>query len=135
MDMSTLNIWAVLAAAVSTFLIGAIWYAKPLFGNAWMKVNGFTEEKLKEANMGVLFLWAFILALIMAFNLGMMLNAPEIDLQMGALYGFLTGFGFVMMGIGTVALFEQRGWKYIFINGGYMCVAFTVMGIILGAWK
>jgi len=34
-----------------------------------------------------------------------------------------------------IALFERRSWKYIVINGGYMTVSFTVMGLILGAWR
>jgi hypothetical protein len=33
-----------------------------------------------------------------------------------------------------VALFERRPWAYLLVNGGYMVVAFVVMGAILGAW-
>ena len=39
------------------------------------------------------------------------------------------------MGLAVVALFEQRPWKYSVINGGYLTVALTVMGLILGAWR
>ena len=46
-----LNIWAVLVAALSTFLIGGLWYSPAVFGKAWMKENGFTEESLKNSNM------------------------------------------------------------------------------------
>ena len=53
----------------------------------------------------------------------------------GALYGFLTGIGWVLPGIGVTAQFEQRGWTYIFINGFYWVVSLTVMGLILGAWR
>jgi membrane-associated HD superfamily phosphohydrolase len=135
MDMSTLNIWAVLVAAVSAFVLGALWYSKIMFGNAWMTAAGLTEEETQDANMGKIFGLAFIMELIMAFNLGMFLNDPSIDTQAGALYGFLTGFGWIAMGIGVVSLFEQRSWKYILINGGYMTVSLLIMGLILGAWK
>jgi hypothetical protein len=32
-------------------------------------------------------------------------------------------------------LFERRSFAYIAINGGYFAVAFTVMGLIIGAWR
>jgi hypothetical protein len=41
----------------------------------------------------------------------------------------------VTLGLGTIALFERRPWKYVLINGGYMTVSFTIMGLILGAWR
>ena len=49
--------------------------------------------------------------------------------------GFLAGAGWVAAGIGIVALFEHRSWKYVAINGGYLTVALTVMGAILGGWR
>jgi hypothetical protein len=52
----------------------------------------------------------------------------------GATAGFLAGFSRVTLGIGIVALFERRPWAYLLVNGGYMVVAFVVMGAILGAW-
>ena len=57
------------------------------------------------------------------------------DLTFGAIAGLLTGLGWVSLSIGIIALFENRSWKYILINGGYMTLAFTIMGIILGGWK
>jgi hypothetical protein len=132
--MSTLNIWAVIVAAISTFVVGWMWYG-PLFGKQWMSLVGLTEEKIREGNMVKIFGLAFIFELVMAYNLAMFLNDASIDWKMGALYGFLTGFGWIFLAIGVQSLFERRSWKYIFINGGYWAVSFTVMGIILGAWK
>ena len=66
-----LNIWAVLVAALSTFLIGGLWYSPALFGKVWMRENGFTEEGLKNSNMAKIFGLAFFLAFIAAINLAM----------------------------------------------------------------
>jgi hypothetical protein len=33
------------------------------------------------------------------------------------------------------ALFEQRSWKYILINVGYITVYLTLIGFILGVWR
>lgn len=134
MDISTLNIWAVLVAALSTFLVGWLWYGL-LFGKAWMSAAGLSEEQLKQGNMAKIFGFAFLFELIMAYCLAIFLNDPSIGLQEGAFYGFLTGFGWIFFALAVNSLYEQKSWKYIFINGGYWTVAFTVMGLILGAWK
>ena len=33
--MPSLNYWAIFVAALSTFLIGGLWYSPAVFGNAW----------------------------------------------------------------------------------------------------
>ena len=132
--MEGLNIWAVLVAALSTFLIGGLWYSRALFGNLWMRENGFTDESLKGSNMTKIFGLAFLLALIAAVNLAMFLG-PESRLEMGALWGFAAGFGWVATFLGTIYLFERKSFTLFLINAGYSIVSLTVMGVILAAWK
>ena len=129
-----LNIWAVLVAALSTFLIGGLWYSPAIFGKAWMKENGFTEEGLKNSNMVKIFGLAFVLALVAAINLAMFMG-PEDKPEMGALWGFLAGFGWVATFVGTHYLFERRSFRLFLINAGYSIVSLTIMGVILAAWK
>jgi hypothetical protein len=133
MDFHTLNFWAILVAALSAFLIGGFWYSPALLGGAWKNVNGFGSD-VPGAGPRV-FAVAFVLSLVMAVNLAMFLNDPKTNLAWGATAGFLAGFGWVAMGIGIVALFERRSLKYVLINGGYLTVALTAMGAILGAWR
>ena len=64
-----------------------------------------------------------------------MFLGPEVNIGMGAFYGFLAGFGWVAMFIGTHYLFERKSFKLFLINAGYSIVALTVMGVIIGAWK
>ena len=132
--MEGLNIWAVIVAALSTFLIGGLWYSTALFGKPWMRENGFTEETLKGRNMAKIFGLAFLLAIIAAFNLAMFLG-PEDRPAMGALWGFAAGFGWVATFVGTHYLFERKSFTLFLINAGYSIVALTLMGVILAAWK
>jgi hypothetical protein len=133
LNFQTLNFLAVIAAAVSAFLIGGLWYSPALLGSAWKRANGF------EANPPIagpkVFGLALILSLVMAVNLAMFLNDPKTTTAFGAMAGFLAGFGWAAMGIGIVALFERKPLSYVLINGGYLTVALTVMGLILGAWR
>ena len=129
-----LNYFAVLLSALSTFLIGGLWYSPVVFGKAWMRENGFKEEELKQSNMIKIFGLTFFLSLIAAVNLAMFLG-PEDKPVMGALWGFLAGFGWVATFVGTHYLFERKSFTLFLINAGYSVVALTVMGTILAAWK
>jgi hypothetical protein len=135
MENFELNYWAVLVAALSTFLIGGLWYSPAVLGKAWMRENGFTEEDMKKkGGMGKIFGLAFFLNLVAAINLAMFMG-PEDDPGMGALWGFLAGFGWVATFVGTHYLFERKSFTLFLINAGYSVVALTVMGVILAAWK
>ena len=135
MDFSTINWLAVLVAAISAFVIGGLWYSPLLLAKPWMKANGFTEASLQGGNMGKIFGLAFLWSLVMSANLAMFLNAPDTTAAWGATAGFLAGFGWVAMGFFIVGLFERRTTGWMLINGLYMVVALTVMGLILGAWR
>jgi hypothetical protein len=129
-----LNFWAILVAALSTFLIGGIWYSPALFGKVWMRENGFTEESMKGSNMVKIFGLSFFLGLVAAINLAMFMG-PEDKPAMGALWGFLAGFGWVATFVGMHYLFERKSFRLFLINAGYSIVALTLMGVIIAAWK
>lgn len=129
--LQNLNWPAVFIAALSTFMIGGIWYS--VFEKSWMASNMFTQEDLKKRKMPLVFGLSFLLSFLMAFNLAMFIGKEGI--AFGTIAGFMTGFGWVAFAIGIIALFEKRPLKYVLINAGYMVIAFTVMGSILGAWK
>jgi hypothetical protein len=135
MDYSTINYFAVLAAAVSTFVLGGLWYSPMLFGKAWMRANNFTETEVQTFSKARMFGWSIVFSLLMAINLAMFLGRPDTNATWGMTAGALTGLGWVAMAIAIIALFENKSWAYIAINGGYMTIAFTIMGLIIGAWR
>jgi len=134
MTLQHLNIWAILAAAASAFLLGGLWYSPIMFGALWKKANRFGAGEPPPAGAKI-FAISFILSLVMAFNLAMFLDDPKTTLAWGAAAGFLAGFGWVAMGIGIVSLFERRPWTYTIVNGGYLTIALVLMGAILGGWR
>lgn len=133
MDAVQFNYAAVFVAALSSFLIGGLWYSPILFARAWMAAAGLSEAQTQQANMVRVFGFAGLASLVMAFNLAAFLGAKA-TLQFGLFAGFATGLGWVAMSLGVIYLFEQRPLKLWLINSGYQIVAYTVMGAILGAW-
>jgi hypothetical protein len=132
--MSSVNWLAVLVAGISAFILGGVWYSPTLFGKAWMKENNFTEEVVQKGNKAKIFGWSFILSLIMSANLAMFLADPKTDLVWGITAGFLAGV-WAFCGIAITGLFELKTARYIFINGGYLVIALSLMGGVIGIWR
>ena len=142
--MGTINWFAVLVAGISAFVLGGVWYSPALFGKAWMTETKITVADIKGRNNGKIFGWAFVLSLIMAANLAMFLVdspascpdncAQRTDVGWGTTAGFLAGL-WPFCGIAIIGLFEHKTARYIFINGGYLLVALTLMGAIIGVWR
>jgi Protein of unknown function (DUF1761) len=158
-----INFLALLVAAISTLLVGFIWYNPKVFGTIWMKESGMTEEKMKGANMALIFglsvLYAFFISFILQMvtihqfgALGMIGGDPTIakpsyaafmvdygnafrSFKHVALHGFMTGLFLALPVIGTNALYERRSFRYTLITGGFWIVCFMIMGGIICAWK
>jgi len=134
MDISHINWLAIIVAGLSAFIVGGIWYSKPLFGNAWMADSNLTIEQVQAGSKGKILGFTAMFSLIMAINLGMFLADAKTDLAWGTTAGFLAGI-WTFSAIAIHSLFELKGWRYIFVNGGYSLVSLTLMGAIIGAWR
>ena len=134
MDLGKLNYVAIVVAAVSAFVVGGVWYSPLLFVRVWMKEAGLDDELLRKRNMGVVYGAAFVLLLIIAFNLAAFLAGPP-NLAWGLTAGALAGVGWVATALGVTYLFEARSFRLFLVNAGYHALTFTLMGGILGIWK
>jgi hypothetical protein len=160
-----INFLALIAAAASSMVIGFVWYNPKVFGNAWMSASGTTEEKMKGANMAMIFGLSFLYAFLISFIIqmltihqfgayGMIGGNPDPALvkpsfaefmadygsayrtfKHGALHGFMSGLFLALPMIATNALYERRSYKYSLIVGGYWTVTFMIMGGIICAWQ
>ncbi len=61
-----INWLAVLVATLTPTIIGFVWYNPKVMGNVWMKAADMTEEKMKGANMGLIFGLSFVLSFLLA---------------------------------------------------------------------
>lgn len=124
---------AVISAAMSSFVLGALWYG-PIFGKAWLNAAGVSEAELRAGSMPLIFGSALVLSLIAAASFAVFLG-PEVNATTGAIYGATAGVCWVATSFGTNYLFERKSVRLFCINGGYHAVQFSLIGLILGAWR
>lgn len=159
-----MNFLIVFLAALVPTLTGFIYYNPKVMGNAWMRACGLTEEQLKGANMAVMFSVSLLLSILLAFQVYLItVHQAHIDslfanmadnaaamadkdaflakygtefrtFKHGAFHGVLTGIFFVLPVLATNAMFERKGWKYIWINTTYWTITIAIMGGIICEW-
>jgi hypothetical protein len=131
--VQNVNFLAVLAAAVSAFVLGGLWYSPALFGRRWQAATGLSDADLRERNPALIFGGAFVLSLIAAFVFAMFLG-PRPSLALGIGAGASAGLCWVAASFGINYLFERKSLPQFVINAGYHTLQFTIYGLILGLW-
>ncbi len=123
------NALAVLAAAVATMVVGAIWYG-PLFGKAWMKARGYTAEKLEgmKQGMGKAYGISFVCYLVMGVVMSLLIAATGWRGVAGGIHtGLLCWLGFAATIGLTAHLFSDRKPAAYLLDTGYQLVYMVVI--------
>lgn len=84
------NWLAIIVAAFVPTVLGFIWYNPKVFGTAWMKAAGMTDEKIKGGNMPLIFGLSLLFSVMLAMSMNM------ITIHQSAIYSVLMnepGFG------------------------------------------
>ena len=134
---------AVIVSTIASFVLGGIWYAGPVFGNAWMAALGKTEADKqamrKQAPKGFVagiigaFISSTILGIFLLYGRGAGIGLP-VGILGGIVVGFLVWFGFLLTTGVSGAIFEGRSSRLLGINLGFSIVSYLLMGAILGIW-
>jgi len=70
------NLWAVLLAAASIFLLGGLWYSPMLFLNPWNAAMGRTDED--NGHPARVFGLSFVFVLVSAYIFAMLLGPDPV---------------------------------------------------------
>lgn len=130
------NYLAVVLAALSTMVVGSIWYAKPVFGKSWMGFVGLSDKDIKEGSMAPMFI-TMVVSLISAFVLaGFAFMANQVMgnsfLEDSLMVGFAAWLGFTAARFITHDAFEMRRKKLTLINISNEFVTIMVMALVIG---
>ncbi|KKI19020.1 MULTISPECIES: DUF1761 domain-containing protein [unclassified Leucobacter] len=154
-----INYWAVIAATLSTMVVGAVWYSKGVMGTRWMKLTGVQPEGKPAiaivVPLLVTLLVSFITSWALAWVVGMITipghSAPELDnaeivatfvapIDRFAFFGTALVAGIILWAGFTAArfithdAFEGRPVKLTVLNVVHELVTIVVLSIVIGVW-
>lgn len=135
--MVEVNYLAVVVAAVSTMIVGSVWYAPSVFGKMWMKLAKVKTGNATGGEMAYTYIMAFLLSLVTAYVLAHMAALSNTFFQNSFLQDTLvTGFwlwlGFTAARMAMHDLFETRRKKLTLLNVSHEFVTIMVMALVIG---
>lgn len=128
-----LNVWAILAGAVVSMILGSLWYSKLMFGNVWMKLINKKQEDMVSPTGPMI--GAVIVSLVNSFALALLLKwTGAFDL------GDALSVAALLSVVVTAAtainyLFEGRKMQLLAIQVGYHIVLFVINSILFTVWQ
>jgi len=133
-----INYWAVLIATASSMVVGAIWYARGVFGTYWMKAVGHDEESMREGAVIPL----IIAALVSFITAWVLAGAADLSHHFyggsfvwnAVLTGGVLWAGFTAARMVTHDVFDRRPSGLTILNLAHELVTIIVMAIIIGVW-
>ena len=126
--MEHINWLGVGLGAVAFFAVGALWYSV-LFGKAWQRELGMSDEQLKAGfNMPLVFGVCFLLELLIALTLAHQyaMTGPSDRAKMMIAIGY--GIGLMAPAVGINYLYQRKSLKLFAIDAGHFIVGMAAMG-------
>lgn len=125
--MNDFELWPVLAGAAAFFAVGALWYGV-LFGKAWQKAAGMSDEQVQTGNMAVIFGLTFAFEMLIAMVLWHLLarTSPEPHVVMMMAVGFAVGV--MIPAVGVHYLYLRKSLMHFLIDAGHMVFGMAAMG-------
>jgi hypothetical protein len=132
------NWLAVVLATVSSMIVGAVWYARPVFGRRWMRLSGITEEAASRGAavpLIVTFVMSFLTALVLAGTATIVQAYYAGDFLLDTLVtAIVLWIGFTGARMITHDLFDRRPSSLTVLNLAHELVTIVVMALIIGAF-
>ena len=125
--MSDFALWPVLAGTAAFFVVGAIWYGV-LFGKAWQRAAGLSDEAVQSGNMALIFGLTFLFEMLIAMVLWHLIArtgaAPHVVMMMSV--GF--ALGIMAPAIGINYLYQRKSGLLFAIDVGHFVLGMAAMG-------
>ena len=130
------NWLAVVLAAAATMVVGAIWYARGVFGSTWIKLAKLDPKHMEKSGMMPM-LTTFIVTLLSAFVLAHVTYLAHhffggSFLQNALSTAFWVWAGFTAARIITHDAFEGRPVKLTVLTIAHEFVTFMAMALVIG---
>jgi len=132
-----INHLAVWILVVVHQLIGWGWYA--IFGEMWLNYHAKTMTDIERTHSVGAYLVAFVASIFVNYALAWLISRLNATNAVAGLkIALICWFAFLFVEYSTISVFsafETNPWPLVFIDMGRPFVAFSISGLLLGAWR
>ena len=132
-----INYAAMIVAALVPIAVGFNWYSTKLFGTAWMRLIGKTQEQIAaEGNMVRALVVSNVGAVVTSYLLAQIVAFTGAEgFGEGFVIGIWGAMGLVATAFASSYVYENRPPSLYLINVGYHVVTLPIMAGILSVWS
>ncbi|MBX4215837.1 DUF1761 domain-containing protein [Candidatus Parcubacteria bacterium] len=137
MILSDVNLFAVVGAAVVSFIVGMLWYG-PVFGKAWMGMMGYTPDNMRNMRLTPMqaMIGGGVTTLLFCYIVGLFVgNLAVVGLSGALSLAFSLWLVLALTAIAGGYLWENRSPKLTAFNAVYHLVNLVVVTLILTVWQ
>lgn len=138
MQFAGMNYLAIAAAAVASFLFGALWYGA--LSKQWLAALGKSADEIKGAPkkppvipMAISIICEFVMAWVFAGVLGH-LGPGQVTVRNGLVTALFLWSGFIVTTMATGHAYQMQKRSLTVIDGGHWLGVMLIQGLIIGAF-
>jgi uncharacterized protein DUF1761 len=135
--LGDLNWLAVIVATIAYFALGAVWFARPVFGGAWMRSMDW-EMSQGEQPGPALYIGPLITCLLASIAVGMLAEATGSDtFSEGIALGLVVGVGVAGSVLFVTGVFDPKKAQpmtWFAVSAGYHLVGLLIASVIVSSW-
>lgn len=136
--LGDLNWLAVIVAAIAYFALGAIWFAPPVFGKAWIASNGGQTPQEGQRPSAKFYVVPLLTCFVSTVATAMIALSSSTDtVAEGIMLGLVVGIGFAAALAVLGAVFDTtkpQATTAAMISAGYHLVGLLIASVILAVW-
>jgi hypothetical protein len=118
-------------------LVGFGWYT--IFGEKWLNLHARTASDIERTHNVGAYVLAIVTAIIVNYALAWLIARLNVATAAGGLkIAIVCWFAFLFVEYSTIAVFsafETNQWPLILIDMGRPLIAWSISGLVLGAWR
>lgn len=133
MAFAGMNYWAILGAAVASFLFGGVYYG--LLSKQWLAASEQTMEEVSKTGMAVPMITSAIALLVMAWVLAGIighLGPGQVTARNGLISGAFCWLGFVLTTIATNHGYQGAKRSLTLIDSAHWLGVLLIQGAVIG---
>lgn len=117
--------------------IGFGWYS--IFGETWLNLHAKEATDIERTHNWSAYAFAVVTAIVVNYALAWLINRMQAHTAVAGLrIALFCWFCFLFVEFATIGLFsafETNPWPLTFIDMGRPFVAWSITGLVLGAWR
>lgn len=136
LELSGLNVFAIIVAWLISIGLGSFWYSPAGFGKLWSKLSGVDMMSMPKELAGKAIASVAVASLVQVIALAIVVNSLHADTVMeGLLVGLLVWAGFTAATTVGNNLYSRLSWKFWWLNASFFLIVMPVNAVLLSVWK